>query len=325
MLNKPCISVVIPFYNHEEYVFAAVENLKKQDFKDFEMILVNDGSTDNTFQKINEAKDKNPDLNIIVVNKENGGASSARNSGIDAAKGDWICFCDADDMLSSDYLSVLYNTAVDNSAKMSIAYITKQIDGLHSGEKPEIEVFTKVEFLKEFLYNGIKYSHCAAIFHRSFFDEGYRYPDGEKFSEDVYLVWKLIALNERIPLIKRAVYYYIANLDSVMNRKMTLDRMGAINLMKDLEPFIEKNAPEFYPEFKNYAVARHYWSILWQAAGSFKKYSEFKRYADNFDMKPQLKKLYSYPSKKITLTARLYNFSPFVYYVMMSVFVKYFK
>jgi hypothetical protein len=92
-----------------------------------------------------------------------------------------------------------------------------------------------------------------------------------------------------------------------------------------LEEFIGQNAPEFSPEYKNYAVARHYWSILWQAAGSFGNYKEFMEYVGNFDMKPELKKLYTYPSKKVTLTSRLFNFSPFVYYLLMRIYVKHFK
>ena len=106
---------------------------------------------------------------------------------------------------------------------------------------------------------------------------------------------------------------------------MTLDRMGAIELMKDLEAFIEQNAPEFSPEYNSFAVARHYWSILWQAAGNFPNYKEFKGYVSNFDMKPQLKKLYTYPSKKVTLTARLFNLSPFMYYLLMRIYVRHFK
>lgn len=325
MSKTPTVSVIIPFYNGESFVFDAVENLKKQDFKDFEIILVNDGSTDNTAQKLNEVKAQNPDLSITVINKENGGVSTARNCGIEAARGEWLCFCDDDDITSKNYISLLYNAAIKSNSKLSLGYITKQKEELFEDPNPEIKFFNKTEFLREFLYNGIKYSHCAAIFHKSLFENGNRYPENSKYSEDVYLLWKLFSISEKIPVVCHPLYYYYQNPNSAMNKKMTLDRMGAIELMKDLEAFIEQNAPEFSPEYKNFAVARHYWSILWQAAGNFPNYKEFKEYIGNFDMKPQLKKLYTYPSKKVTITSRLFNLSPFMYYLLMRIYVRHFK
>ena len=325
MSKKPIVSIVIPFYNGENFVFDAVENIKKQDFKDFEIILVNDGSKDNTAQKLEEVRENNPDLDIIIVNKENGGVSSARNKGIATANGDWICFVDDDDVPSSNYISLLYNAASQNNCKLAFGYITKNKDELFCGSEPQMKLFTKLEFLREFLYGGIKYSHCAAIFNKSLFENGLCYPENSKYSEDVYLLWKLISTNDNIPVVCHPIYYYYQNPTSAMNKKMTLDRFGAIELMKDLESIMKQNAPEFAPEYINFAVARHYWSILWQAAGCFGNYKEFKQYIDNFDMKPQLKKLYNYPSKKVTLTARLFNLCPFVYYLLMKIYVKHFK
>ena len=325
MSKKPTVSVIIPFYNGEAFVTKAIENLKKQDFEDFEIILVNDGSTDNTAHELSKAVAQNPELNITVFNKENGGVSSARNQGIACAKGEWLCFVDDDDLISKRYLSLLYNTVSQNKTKIALGYITKNQEELFSGTSPEIKLFSKTRFLREFLYRGIKYSHCAAIFHKSLFEDGTQYPENSKYSEDVYLLWKLLSSCDTVPVVCHPIYYYYPNPSSAMNKKMTLDRVAAIELMKDLEGIIQKNAPDFYPEYKRFAVARHYWSILWQAAGCFGKYKEFMDYIGNFDMKPQLKKLYTYPSKKITLTSKLFNLSPRLYYSLMRIYVRHFK
>ena len=325
MLKTPLVSVVIPFYNGERFVETVIENFKKQSYAPIELVLVDDGSTDSTPEKLLSAQKTEKNLKIEVVLKQNGGVSTARNAGIDRASGEWICFCDDDDIISPEYISLLYNVATQSNTKIALGYITKQESELFVGTDPEVKAFTKTEFLREFLYSGIKYSHCAAIFHRSFFDEGTRYPEGQKYSEDVYMLWKLFATSDSIPVVCHPIYYYFQNPNSAMNKKMSLDRLGAIELMKDLESFMEQNAPEFATEYKKYAVARHYWSILWQAAGCFENYKEFCAYVSNFDMKPELKRLYSYPSKKVSISSRLFNFSPFAYYLLMRFYVKHFK
>ncbi|MBR5451483.1 MAG: glycosyltransferase family 2 protein [Clostridia bacterium] len=325
MSNNPMVSLIIPFYNGENFVSRAVENLKKQDFRNFEIILVNDGSVDNTAQELENVKQNNADLDITVINKENGGVSTARNQGIDAAKGEWICFVDDDDVPSNDYISSLLSAVGENDTKLAFGFFTREYSELNKQTSYNVKVYEDKSFLREFLYNGINYHHCAAIFNKSLFEDGTRYPEGQKYSEDVHLLWRLLSVNERVAVVEKPIYFYSFNPDSAMNKKMTLDRLGAVSLMKELEPIIEKNAPKFYPEYKNFAVARHNWSILWQAAGNFNSFNEFKKYVGNFEMESELKKLYTYPSKKVALTSRLFNFSPFVYYVLMRVYVRYFK
>ena len=325
MSNRPSVSVIIPFYNGQDFVSGAVENLKNQDFCDFEIILVNDGSVDNTAQELENVKQKNLNLDITIINKENGGVSTARNKAIDIAKGEWICFVDDDDVPSNDYISTLLSAVTKYETKLAFGLFTREYKELNKQTSAQEKVYENKSFLREFLYNGINYHHCAAIFNRSLFEDGTRYPEGQKYSEDVHLLWRLLSVNDKVVVVEKPIYFYSFNPNSAMNKKMTLDRLGAVKLMKELEPFIEKNAREFYPEYKNYVVARHNWSILWQAAGSFNSYKEFLEYVGNFDMNSELKKLYSYPSKKVTLTSRLFNFSPFAYYILMRIYVRYFK
>lgn len=103
------ISVVVPMYKVERYLHRCIDSILKQTYSDFELILVNDGSPDKCGQ-IAEAYSKK-DNRITVIHKQNGGLSSARNAGIDAAKGEYIVFIDSDDKISKDYLLKLYSTA----------------------------------------------------------------------------------------------------------------------------------------------------------------------------------------------------------------------
>ena len=99
------ISVVVPIYNVEKYLINCLESIDKQSYKNFELILVDDGSTDKSGSIVDKyaiGKD-----NTVVIHKQNGGLSSARNEGIKIAKGRYICFVDADDMVSDDYIETI--------------------------------------------------------------------------------------------------------------------------------------------------------------------------------------------------------------------------
>ena len=99
------ISVIIPVYNVEEYLYYAIESLEKQTYKNFEIILVNDGSTDNSGKLCDEYSEKHS--NVRVFHKENGGLSDARNFGVQKAKGEFITFLDPDDYLEAYSLELL--------------------------------------------------------------------------------------------------------------------------------------------------------------------------------------------------------------------------
>lgn len=108
----PKISVIIPVYNAEKYIDDCIDSVLKQTFKDFELILINDGSKDHSLDICK--KWSNKDKRIKLFNQQNSGASAARNRGLDEAKGEWIVFVDSDDKVQSGYLSDLYEAAQGN-------------------------------------------------------------------------------------------------------------------------------------------------------------------------------------------------------------------
>ena len=114
------ISVIVPVYKVEEYIYRCVDSILAQSFKDFELILVDDGSPDNCGKICDEYAQK--DKRITVIHKENGGLSDARNTGIDWAlkNSNWITFIDSDDWVHTDYLKNLYNAVKENNVDISV-------------------------------------------------------------------------------------------------------------------------------------------------------------------------------------------------------------
>ena len=103
----PKISVIVPIYNAENFLERCIDSLLAQTIEDFELILVNDGSTDSSKRICERYKSK--DKRIILINQQNSGPSASRNSGLNIAKGEFICFVDADDYVGKEYLSCMLN------------------------------------------------------------------------------------------------------------------------------------------------------------------------------------------------------------------------
>lgn len=317
------ISVIIPVYNGAKYIPTILESLKAQTLQDFEVVFVNDGSKDDTPEILDQVAGSNLPFGCTVVHQQNAGVSVARNHGLEQARGEYICFVDVDDVISADYLEVMFQALVTTNARVVVAHITRNQEDLcdHAEQKPVIH--TSTEFLREFLYRGIKYSICACMFQRACFeDPTLRFPEGYRYSEDVFLLWQLFGREKEIAEVNCEVYFYYDNPYSAMNRGIDIRRKDAIILMQKLEGILAKLNPEFSKEFNQYAVARHHWSILWQAATKLRSYREFREYCTHFRMKPELKKLLRYPEMRISLSSLLYVISPVMYYLLLRMYVK---
>ena len=113
---NPRFSIIIPLYNAEKHLLDCINSIKAQTYSDFEVIMVDDGSTDETLHKMDFYRDK--DDRFHIYHQEHAGVSSARNLGLQYAVGNFICFVDADDQIASTYLSDLYQAMGDADSSM---------------------------------------------------------------------------------------------------------------------------------------------------------------------------------------------------------------
>lgn len=109
-MSSPKISIIVPVYNVEKYIRRCLDSIAGQTFTDWECICVDDGTPDASGKICDEYAQK--DGRFVVIHKENGGVSSARNVGLDVAKGEYVTFCDSDDWVEKEMLEVFYNTAL---------------------------------------------------------------------------------------------------------------------------------------------------------------------------------------------------------------------
>ena len=117
------ISIIVPVYNSEKTLARCLDSILRQTYSDYEIILIDDGSIDSSFCIIEKYATSHP--NIVAIRKENGGVSSARNKGLDLAKGDFVCFVDSDDYIEPNYLEDLHNCISNNDTDIALCLISR--------------------------------------------------------------------------------------------------------------------------------------------------------------------------------------------------------
>ncbi len=230
-MNKPLISVIVPIYNVEKYLERAVSSLTTQTYDNLEIILVDDGSPDSCPALCDELAKL--DNRIKVVHKENGGLSSARNAGINIAKGEYLSFIDGDDYVSSDMYELLYRAISENNADIAICGINwVNEDGTKYENvcpSPIIdEVFDKATAFRKLVpANSFYYvTACNKLYKKELFSN-VLFPEG-KINEDEYTVHHFFNNSNKIVSIKEELYFYVQRENSIMHKPFSVKKLDGV-------------------------------------------------------------------------------------------------
>ena len=206
----PAISVIVPVYNVEGYLPACLDSLLAQTFDDFEIIVVDDGSTDSSAAIAERFAAAGPER-IRVLHKPNGGLSDARNFGMDRSTGAYLSFVDADDLVMPDMLARLHETAVACDADLVLCGIENFLDGEENGvhyPEPDMSAFGHSLAEEPRLLYRVDASACDKLYSRGLFQRsGVRFPEGLGF-EDVPTTYRLLPFASRIEKVNAPLYRY---------------------------------------------------------------------------------------------------------------------
>ena len=214
------ISVIVPVYNVENYLKKCVESICNQTYKELQIILVNDGSTDNSGMICDYLAEN--DKRINVIHKKNGGLSDARNTGMMYAEGDYIAFVDSDDYLSYDALESMVEATTRNNCQIAICNMESVSE---NGKKDDFYVPVSEETVYK---DGDKYktlrqpSVCNKLFWKPLFD-GLFFPVG-KYYEDTFIYHILLYRAESVVLTGHTGYWYLQRQGSILGRPRFDDR-----------------------------------------------------------------------------------------------------
>lgn len=178
--EKIKVSIILPIYNVEKYIEQCLESINKQTYKNIEIILVDDGSPDNCGKIIDEYAKK--DIRVKVIHKENSGVSAARNSGLEVATGDYVCFADPDDILSEDYIEYLLNLAIHNDVEIALTKSMNTTENVNKSSNDKVDIISGEKTAEDILLHKIPIGVYCKIFKRTFL-ENYKI----RFRTDIYI------------------------------------------------------------------------------------------------------------------------------------------
>lgn len=263
------VSLIIPVYNVEAYLRKSLDSAVNQTLDDFEIIAVNDGSTDSSYEILKEYENKYD--NFRVINQKNGGLSAAKNAGIKIAKGEYIAFLDSDDYLDKNFLETLYNMAVNNNAEIACCnfkfYFPKSDIKIRMPILSKGGVYSKRRALKELILDcTMHHFSWNKLCKRSIFEEN-NIQFYNMYFEDISTSPRLFYSANKVAITSKPLYYYTQRPGSIlktMNAEKINDYIKSMGIIRNyLE---EKNDYKVYRSvFRIYAFRTrliNYFSII---------------------------------------------------------------
>lgn len=319
--ENPMVSIVVPIYNVEKYLKRCIKSILNQSFNNFEIILVNDGSTDKSIEICNKYIEE--DSRIKLINKKNGGLSSARNAGINVARGKYISFIDPDDCISENYFNILFKKAENNNCDVIVSgfkTVPNNIDVIPSYKLNEVlkgtefilssdNVHSKNElcFVWRYLYKLKLIKQNNILFNEKIF-----------IGEDVVFNLEVLAISNRVMAISDILYYYtINNYNSLTKCKFKPNLEES--LVEQYEKRMYLSQKYKLTENKKYKndMANYYINSIYRIVIDNLKNSEVSNF-ENEVKRISNNKMFRESIKNLGLKYRCYNFKEYIFYLSLK-------
>lgn len=262
------ISIIIPVYNVAEYLEKCVSSLLNQTYKNIEIILVDDGSPDNSGDICDRLADN--DSRIVVIHKENGGVSSARNAALDIMKGEYVTFVDGDDYVADDFIECMYNAIITNNADIATCgHYRVEFNGsiksiYELSDDPDYVICKSgLESLTDMFYGKTcSASSGSKLYNRKLF-ENLRFP-GYVMGEDTYVVYHAFSQAKQIAHTNKPLYYYVQHSSSVTNSKTNYIKFYDYVRLYDHIIEVDKNLDNktYFASLANRLIENNFWVYM---------------------------------------------------------------
>lgn len=284
---NPLISIIIPVFNVEKYIEKCVNSLLDQTYKNIEIILINDGSADNSGAVCESLAKK--DSRIVVLHQNNSGVSAARNNGLDVMKGEFVTFVDSDDYVDSQFIECLYNAlSINNADIATCGHYRVEFDGslkkiYHLSDNPEeiICMSGKDSIINIFYEKICSASSGSKLYKRELF-KNLRFPD-YIMGEDTFVVYHTFKDSTLIAHTNKPLYYYVQHSDSVTNNKSNFFKF--YDYVKLYDHIINSDASdrssEYFRSLANRLIENNFWVYMKLRNCPNMFFSEKKHIEDN--------------------------------------------
>lgn len=253
--DNDLVSIIIPAYNSEKYIVKCLKSLQVQTHDNIEIIIINDGSTDQTQNVINDFR--KTDKRIFLINQENAGVSNARNVGIKVSTGKYLIFVDSDDYVAQDYVETLITLIkqgnnelvcadyykVENGVAYSYSTDTQKVDILSRSDA--INILHSDQYFQGYLWNKIFLKEIITQNNISFAPE-------IKIWEDMLFCLKYLTHIEKIAHINKPIYFYVNHAESAMNDKSVWNEYTQLKAIEDMWKLLKPYNGTFKEYIRNY-------------------------------------------------------------------------
>lgn len=256
------ISIIIPVFNADKYLHGCINSIIGQTYSNFEIVLVDDGSTDQSFDICKYYADKYNNINLIGLRGSTLGASDARNLGLKIAKGELITFIDSDDLIPPNYLKTLVDTLNRYGSKMSMCSYNKVYENdiidysLVSDVNLQYKLLSSEEVMNMVLEDQTLTACWGKLYSKELFKH-ISFPT-ERYNEDMFVVPELIKEAGQIAFVPTGLYYYNQISQSLVREKFNYKKLDMIDAKLFWVSFVQ----EFFPKLTNKTSANYYSTVF---------------------------------------------------------------
>lgn len=242
-MNNSLISIIVPVFNSEPYLNKTISSLLNQSYSNIEILLIDDGSTDNSLNICKEFAKK--DSRIVVIHNENSGVAKTRNIGLENAKGAFISFVDSDDYIEKEMFEKLYNIHLESNSDITMCSIVREDQNGKAFEKIiyQNQTINQKEIIKNTITDNIRDYLWNKLYKKEIFD-GVDFPNG-KIYEDVLTLYRLYSKANHLTSTDQILYHYVNRENSIVNSSNGKKAKTLYNAYTKKLTDIESSYPEF--------------------------------------------------------------------------------
>ena len=308
-MDKIKVSVIVPVFNNSEYIGATLDSIINQDFNSFEIIVIDDGSSDNSLEII-KSKLKSTDIPNTVFHQENQGVSAARNKGIELSNGQYLVFVDADDYITPNHLKELYNCKTD----FSLIQVVKKQGNITSEpyvypqEFISTKEFIEMELKMQIPFNFVQLMYKAAIIKNN----SIKFPTDYIYGEDTYFALIALSFGDKIAISNEVTYHYIQHSSSAISTS-EFRRFDIVEIFEQLANFYKNQG---FDDLSNLIItSRIPKAIFGNMNYFFYNGYDFDSVIDKMNELNLFSKLSKFEGdKKFKLKIKLFLLNPRIYY-----------
>lgn len=312
----PVIRVVIPCYNCASTIRRALDSLKQQSFQNFEVVLVDDGSADDTWKIIADYASCSR-MRLLCLSQKHAGAAAARNLGMEDCNAPYLMFLDADDVYHPDMIRSLY-TCIQSGCDTAFCYTSRDVDALlcdfHFVSSNRFRHLEIDYAMKIFMYQKERIHFTGFLYRRTILNEySLSFRCGVRYGEDLEFVWKYLARCRNACLIDKALYGYSDHPASAVHQ-IHWSKTDLADAMLRTGQYLKKYHSSFAPSFSSYMLPRSMWTVA-KTFAMGRERTMYQLFCQRYHLRRYMKLLTkTAPGRLLRLSASFYLLSPWLFY-----------